>query len=173
MARTLSATVGRGARNLDQDVVNVQEMLNTVPTAEGGPAPRLDVDGLCGSKTTSAIQKFQVAQFGWHGADARVDPGGPTLVKLNEYEARSFGNPVAATRLTAMVCPHNGAVSVTPVRPTFVLTSSDRFTISGCNFPSQCVRVTWLVAPGAPLTNGSIGICLNAFGLAQGTIFFK
>jgi hypothetical protein len=162
-----------GGKNMAQDVVNVQELLNMVPAAEGGPAPPLDVDGLCGPKTIAAIQKFQLAHFGWHGADGRVDPGGPTLAKLNEYESRSFGAPVAVTLRTAMSCPHGGAVLVTQARPTFVLTTSDRFTVSGCTFATPCVRVQWIGPPGRPLNTRSVGQCFNAFNVLQGTITFK
>lgn len=174
MARVLSAPVGRmGGRNLPADVINVQELLNKVPAAEGGPAPPLDVDGLCGPKTIAAIQKFQLQHFGWHGADGRVDPGGPTWAKLNEYEGRVFGAPVAATVLTAMTCPHGGAVLATSARQTFVLTTSDRFTIAGCRFFTPCVRVQWNGPPGQPLNTGSVGTCFNAFNAPQGTITFK
>ncbi len=51
---------------------------------KGGPAPKLDVDGLVGPKTIGAIQKFQLHHFGFKGADGRVDPDGATLAKLNE-----------------------------------------------------------------------------------------
>lgn len=93
MARTISGTVGRSAANRHDDVVTVQELLNQVPTDEGGPEPQLKVDGLCGPKTKEAIQKFQLHHFGWKGADGRVDPGGQTLAKLNEYDERNKPKP--------------------------------------------------------------------------------
>ena len=93
MARTISGTVGRSAANRYDDVVTVQELLNQVPADEGGPRPKLKVDGICGSKTKSAIQKFQLHHFGWKGADGRVNPGHQTLAKLNEYDQRNKPKP--------------------------------------------------------------------------------
>ncbi|MDP2897758.1 MAG: peptidoglycan-binding domain-containing protein [bacterium] len=87
MARSISASVGRmGGVNRPPDVKTVQELLNKVPPPEGGPKVRLAVDGICGPKTINAIQTFQLRHFGWKGADGRVDPNGPTLAKLNEYD---------------------------------------------------------------------------------------
>jgi hypothetical protein len=53
---------------------------------QGGPQPLLEVDGICGKKTRSAIQRFQLHHFGWSGADGRVDPHQQTLAKLNEFD---------------------------------------------------------------------------------------
>lgn len=87
MARTITASVGRlGGVNRPPDVITVQELLNKVRPGSGGPSPPLVVDGICGPKTIHAIQVFQLHHFGWQGADGRVDPGGPTLAKLNEFD---------------------------------------------------------------------------------------
>lgn len=86
MARTITATVGSKAPNRHDDVVTIQELLNNIESSKGGPNPLLVVDGLCGSKTTSAIQKFQLQHFGWKGADSRVEPEKQTLAKLNELQ---------------------------------------------------------------------------------------
>jgi len=86
MARTISASVGLSGKNLPEDVRTIQELLNKVPPEKRGPSPPLEVNGVCARKTTEAIQRFQIANFGWSGADGRVDPGGPTLAKLNEYD---------------------------------------------------------------------------------------
>jgi hypothetical protein len=91
--RTISATVGRASRNDLRDVVTVQELLNNVSPGEGGPAPKLVVDGLCGPKTQHAIQTFQLKHFGFSGADGRVEPGKQTLAKLNEINERQ--NPIS------------------------------------------------------------------------------
>ncbi len=85
---TISASVGRGGVNRDADVRTVQDALNGVPEADGGPSPLLAVDGISGPKTQAAIQKFQVKHFGWKGADARVDPNHQTIAKLNEVSGR-------------------------------------------------------------------------------------
>jgi len=87
MSRQISASVGRmGGRNLPDDVRTVQELLNEVPATAGGPAPPLVPDSICGPKTIGAIQAFQLHHFGFSGADGRVDPGGRTLAKLNEFD---------------------------------------------------------------------------------------
>jgi hypothetical protein len=78
-----------GAKNLRDDTKTVQELLNNVPAAEGGPVPLLETTtGVCGQLTISAIQKFQLKHFGWKGADGRVDPDGPTLHKLNQFDKK-------------------------------------------------------------------------------------
>lgn len=89
MPRSIRKPVGLGfkAVNDPPDVMVVQEALNDVTPADGGPQPLLKVDGVCGSKTTKAIQMFQLHHFGWKGADGRVDPDGQTLAKLNEIAA--------------------------------------------------------------------------------------
>jgi hypothetical protein len=87
MAKSITAPVGRlGALNLMSDVKVVQELLNQVPMASGGPNLKLIVNGNCGTDTNDAIQCFQMRHFGFSGADGRVDPGGPTLKKLNEFD---------------------------------------------------------------------------------------
>jgi hypothetical protein len=87
MPRSISASVGRlGGVNRPPDVVTVQELLNRVPPQKGGPAPPLVVDGRCGPLTIKAIQTFQLHHFSFRGMDGRVDPGGQTLRKLNEFE---------------------------------------------------------------------------------------
>ena len=87
MAREIRASVGRlGGVNRPQDVRTVQELLNEVPLASGGPVPKLDQDEICGFKTIRAIQTFQLHHFGFKGADGRVDPGRRTLAKLNEFD---------------------------------------------------------------------------------------
>ena len=60
MAQTISASVGRGGFNREEDTRTVQKLLNRVPPSSGGPVPLLEVDGLCGPKTTNAIQTFQL-----------------------------------------------------------------------------------------------------------------
>ncbi len=86
MIRLITASVGINGVNRPSDVRTVQELLNQVPVGSGGPSPPLKVDEICGPKTKAAIQKFQLHHFGWAGADGRVDPNGPTHVKLHEFE---------------------------------------------------------------------------------------
>lgn len=97
MERSIEKPVGDGskARNLYDDVVTIQQLLNEIAPANGGANPPLKVDGICGPKTKKAIQTFQLQHFGWKLADARVDPGGATLAKMNalavpDYESIAF-----------------------------------------------------------------------------------
>ncbi len=98
----ISASVGRSGVNRADDVRAIQRLLNDVSVANGGPTPSLVVDGICGPRTTDAIQKFQLKHFGWKGADGRVDPDGPTLRKLNEL-SESKGNE----NQTQVCCLHH------------------------------------------------------------------
>jgi hypothetical protein len=82
MAQSIQGSVGQGGRNLGADVKIVQALLNNVPTLQGGPSPKLVVDGLVGPKTTGAIFAFQRKQFGQSHADGRVDPGQRTFNSL-------------------------------------------------------------------------------------------
>ena len=57
MAKNIMASVGRmGGINRPADVRVVQELLNKVPEASGGPRVKLFVDGACGNGTCDAIQ---------------------------------------------------------------------------------------------------------------------
>ena len=89
MERSIEKSVGINGHNMAPDVITVQELLDDVPPAEGGPNPLLKVDGKCGPKTKAAIQQFQLKHFGWKLADGRVDPDGPTLATLNEIANRN------------------------------------------------------------------------------------
>jgi hypothetical protein len=84
--KTILAPVGAGpkAQNRYDDVVTIQQMLNDISSGDGGASPKLKLDGKCGAKTKEAIQKFQLRHFGWKLADGRVDPGGPTWIRMNE-----------------------------------------------------------------------------------------
>ena len=63
----ISASVGRGGKNLEDDVQAVQTALNRRLGA------RLDVNGRCGSETIEAIVEFQRA-LGLSKPDGRVEP---------------------------------------------------------------------------------------------------
>ncbi|MBR0694724.1 peptidoglycan-binding protein [Bradyrhizobium lablabi] len=79
---SLEKSVGQGAANLPDDTRKVQQALNRIQAEQGGPTPSLSVDGIVGPKTRAAISRFQSQQLGF--SDARVDPGGKTLAKLNQ-----------------------------------------------------------------------------------------
>lgn len=85
MPKSISAAVGRGAASFNPtDVLTVQYLLNCVPSGSGGPQPELVLDGICGPKTTGAIERFQNWQLGF--ADGRVDPGGKTIRALQQFD---------------------------------------------------------------------------------------
>jgi hypothetical protein len=84
--RTISASVGQGGTNTKPDATTVQELLNQVPVDEGGPQIPLKVDGLAWGKTIAAIKRFQSVNLGHKWPDGRVDPGGKTLARLNDYD---------------------------------------------------------------------------------------
>ena len=92
-SKTISDSVGERGRNLAPDVITTQELLNGVLVPFGGPAVKLKVDGICGPKTKAAIKNFQVKQFGFAGADGRVDPGKQTLARLNVLNFGSVDPP--------------------------------------------------------------------------------
>ena len=89
MAKTISATVGKDsagrlAPNRLQDVINVEQLLNQVPPAEGGPTERLLASGSFTQQTFLAICRFQERKFGW--ADGLIEPGQRTLAELNKFD---------------------------------------------------------------------------------------
>ena len=86
MPKIITASVGLNGKNKDPDTRTIQELLNKVPSGQGGPKALLEVDGICGRLTRGAIHNFQLHHFGWSGADGRVDPGMQTLAKLNEFD---------------------------------------------------------------------------------------
>lgn len=78
----ITGSVGENGVNRLEDVRIIQSLLNQVLPEKGGPSPLLTVDGVVGPKTISAIRKFQ--QHHHLPADARIDPNGQTLEKLNQ-----------------------------------------------------------------------------------------
>ena len=77
----ISASVGIGGLNRNEDVRQVQERLNRfVARLQLEP---LGVDGDCGPKTRAAIAAFQDDVVGIEIPDGRVDPGGSTWQKLD------------------------------------------------------------------------------------------
>lgn len=84
--RTISASVGQGGKNVKADVITVQELINKVPPDKGGPQHPLKVDGLAWTKTIAAVKRFQSISMGHKWPDGRVDPGGKTFMRLNDYD---------------------------------------------------------------------------------------
>ncbi len=94
------------------------------------------------------------------------------------------------TTSSIMQCPHGGMVNVissdTRVQAvsSFVLRSSDTFTIAGCPFnlvtPHPCVQVQWVqpslksqVMGDFTLTEESLGLCVAADMAVQGTVLIN
>jgi hypothetical protein len=95
------------------------------------------------------------------------------------------------TTSSILQCPHGGMVNVistntrTQAGSTYMLRSSDTFTIAGCPFsigssPHPCVQVQW-VQPAArsqaigdfTLTEESVGLCSAADQAVQGTVLIN
>lgn len=83
----ITASVGRGGRNIASDVSTVQTRLNELMGKSRVP---LDVDGLVGPKTKGMIADFQrnVLNFRW--PDSRVDPGGRTITAMNDPKSATL-----------------------------------------------------------------------------------
>jgi hypothetical protein len=79
----ITARVGLGQSNKKNEVLLVQQLLNSVAPGDGGPDPKLVEDGIVGSKTNAAIVKFQKKIMGGF-ADGRVDPSGKTINALRD-----------------------------------------------------------------------------------------
>ncbi|MBE7216941.1 MAG: glucosaminidase domain-containing protein [Caulobacteraceae bacterium] len=76
----ISASVGRGGRNLHFDVTEVQDLIN----AHLPPGLRpLAVDGVCGRLTEAAVVAVERDVVHALHPDGRIDPHGPTLRALN------------------------------------------------------------------------------------------
>jgi hypothetical protein len=178
MMQTITASVGRlGGANRPGDVKTVQELLNRVPSAAGGPYPLLAVDAVCGPRTVDAIQKFQVRQLGRGKADGRVDPIGPTLQKLNELGGGAGKDQARVLSSESILkCPHGASVQVLlqgarPLAPSGMpaLRASDDFVVMGCLNPICCERVNWIIASD-PLVETNIGICVSGSGVPLGKL---
>jgi hypothetical protein len=89
---SIKFSVGRGGVNRPEDVRIVQMLLNSW-REQAGLAP-LGVDSRSGPETAGAITAFQQKQNGF--ADGRVDPDGPTLLRLVRLH-----NAAVVARLTA------------------------------------------------------------------------
>lgn len=176
MANINGAVGWSGAVNTPQDVLTVQQLLNQVPPNQGAPAVQLAEDAICGPKTITAIQHFQLKHFGYQGADGRVDPEGQTLAKLNEFATPNPLAPMPLSVTSTMLCPHGSQVMATSLRNSTTLTTSDQFIVTGCPFvwpggaPSPCMQVQWFGLPDEILSVYSQGMCLNVGFRPQGPV---
>lgn len=87
--RQISAPVGLRGVNRKDDVRTIQELLNLVPHAQGGPLKELDEDGICGRQTNGAIEKVQARKWGWHRVTTKVSQGDGTWQLLLSYDQSS------------------------------------------------------------------------------------
>jgi hypothetical protein len=81
-------SVGRGGANNSEDVKIIQKALNRIEPGLGGPSPKLVPDGIVGTKTITAIEKFQTRQLGF--SDRRVDPKKKTINRINQLALTIF-----------------------------------------------------------------------------------
>jgi hypothetical protein len=89
---TITSPVGDGVPprcpNRSADVKKIQAALNRFSPLEGGPAEKLDVDGIAGKLTKAAIhhfqEKFDIEFRGKDVHDGIVDVDGPTIHRLRE-----------------------------------------------------------------------------------------
>jgi peptidoglycan hydrolase-like protein with peptidoglycan-binding domain len=80
-AKTISASVGEGGKNVKADVILVQQLLNK------NHGQSLTADGDCGAKTIAAIKDFQAKKMGSAKPDGRIDVGGGTWKALSSGTA--------------------------------------------------------------------------------------
>lgn len=111
-------SVGQGGSNARGDVLTIQQALNAVGPAQGGPAPRLATDGLIGPATRAAIGKFQKQNISF--VDFRIDPNGPTIKALNLVLR---GSPALQASVSSRSVTSRTAVGqAAPPAPTFDVT---------------------------------------------------
>ena len=80
--------MGRGGTNNPEEVKIIQQALNRIGPGLGGPSPKLVPDGIVGTKTIGAIEKFQSRQLGFF--DGRVDPNNKTINRINQLALTIF-----------------------------------------------------------------------------------
>jgi len=81
---TIEKSVGKNGQNLPIDVINVQNLVDNNDLYTGLQKP-LPVTGIVDQLLMKAIESFQTNHPELHHVDGRVDPGGATLKRLNEY----------------------------------------------------------------------------------------
>ena len=118
-------SVGRGGMNYPVDVKIVQRLLNKYVGRQSiSYFKKLREDGVCGSQTINAIKIFQSNVVGLASPDARIDAGGVTIRKLQQYDNANntaVKLPFAAIITTALVYtpknPINNSPSTTTAAP--------------------------------------------------------
>lgn len=90
----ITAAVGRGGKNLPDDVRKIQNLLNEHILV---PLQPIVVDGSCGPMTIAAIEEFQRRAMKMSRPDGKVDPQGKTMAALS---------PVALARTPEVLVPY-------------------------------------------------------------------
>lgn len=98
---TISAPVGATTalrvRNLAGDTRKVQEALNRFLPRDGGPEPKLKIDGICGPLTKATIlslqNKYNLTPKASDTPDGIVDLEGPTIDRLRAGPGRVVDGP--------------------------------------------------------------------------------
>lgn len=116
--KKIFAPVGAGstARNVELDVLTVKDLLNRVPSANGGPFPLLNMTAVCDHLMIAAIKRFQMVRLGMDNADGVVSPHGETLQALN-FNPAGVVDLVGdlrprITRLTEIITAARGALQL-------------------------------------------------------------
>jgi len=86
-------SVGHGAKNIRQDVILIQELLNHKIQLLAGEK-KLVVDGFIGKKTIALITRYQQVVLKMRKPDGRVDPKGKSFRSL--YESHTVASPAHA-----------------------------------------------------------------------------
>lgn len=116
MVVAIKKAVGYRAANNPDDVRAIHDLLNRIPSADGGPPvyfnPSLPYNP---TVTDVHILSFQNRWFTGNNCDAVVSPGGQTLAKMNqkarsEYTNRPFVSP--ANVVAAMTKQQRGTVQI-------------------------------------------------------------
>lgn len=85
----ISGAVGRAGRNGHDDAKTVQILLNLSGNAIGLVAPLVE-DGIVGTNTLAAIEKFQRQVLGMPSPSVCVDPQSATLLRLRGFLGEGF-----------------------------------------------------------------------------------
>ena len=80
----IDKSVGKNGQNLPVDVIKIQNLIDNNDLYTGLKKP-LPITGVVDQLLIQAIETFQIKHPKLNRVDGRVDPGGSTLQKLNEY----------------------------------------------------------------------------------------
>lgn len=104
----LDGSVGYTGTNRKEDVLAIQESLNAVVAALGGPGEALKEDGIAGPRTQNAILRFQQHWVPYR--DSKIEPEKATLRALN----RAVGSSLTAAIPAAAAAGGGGAPAAGP-----------------------------------------------------------